>query len=261
MTGALAGRHIVNTRPLARAATLDRLLIEQGAVPVSYPCIANAPPFETRPLEEALRDLSMGAFDWIVFTSANAVEALREAGLTGMLDEVSIAAIGPSTGQAVQELLGRDPDFIPERHDSATLASTLPAGPQNRVLAPSSAIARPDLRLGLEARGIDVHVVDAYRTVTGSGGDDLPLLLQHGTIDAFTFSSPSAVDGLLQRLGQAGIAAGGISNIPAACLGDTTARAADDLGMLTIRSETQEMSGLVATLIEHFSPIAVGGRT
>jgi len=57
----LAGKRVVNTRAAHQAAELDDLLRGRGAVPVSYPCIAIAPPADPAPLDAALRDAAAGA--------------------------------------------------------------------------------------------------------------------------------------------------------------------------------------------------------
>jgi uroporphyrinogen III methyltransferase/synthase len=68
---------VVNTRSPRQAPELDVLLEERRARPLSYPCIDIAPALDPAPIDVALRRASGGAFDWLVFTSANAVEAVE----------------------------------------------------------------------------------------------------------------------------------------------------------------------------------------
>ena len=71
----LTGARIVNTRALHQAGALDDLLTARGALPISFPCIEIAPPDDPQPLAAALAALARGTFKWVVFTSANGVDA------------------------------------------------------------------------------------------------------------------------------------------------------------------------------------------
>jgi len=73
----LEGAWVVNTRSPKQARELDVLLEERLAHPLPYPCIDIAPALDTAPLDTALRQAAAAAFDWLVFTSANAVEAVE----------------------------------------------------------------------------------------------------------------------------------------------------------------------------------------
>src|SRR5512135_1053808 len=96
--GALQGRRIVITRPAQKARRLAERLRSLGAVPIEFPTV-RIEPAETGPLDDALRGLD--AFDWVVFTSANGVEAvfarLVAAGKDARdLGRRKVAAIGPA---------------------------------------------------------------------------------------------------------------------------------------------------------------------
>lgn len=118
----LAGKRVVNTRAPHQAAELDRLLTEHGAIPLSFPCIAIRPPSDVGPLDAALSRLVKGTFDWVVFTSANTVEAVA-----GRLDDVLFvdqsdsrirepARGSPATVSRPGQSSGvQDPDLVP-RH-------------------------------------------------------------------------------------------------------------------------------------------------
>src|SRR5439155_1339778 len=69
----LFGRRIVVTRPRAQAGALADQLEAKGAEVIPFPTIAIAPPSDPVPLERAVA--AAGGYDWIVFTSANGVEA------------------------------------------------------------------------------------------------------------------------------------------------------------------------------------------
>jgi uroporphyrinogen-III synthase len=228
MNDGLAGKRVVNTRGVHQAPDLDRLLTERGAIPVAFPCVAIAPPDDTSALESEVRQLVGGAYDWLALTSVNAVEAislhLAALGLTPLSRlPCRIAAVGPATAAAVQRHLGWTVDLVPEEHSAASLAAAIPAKPGERVLLPASAIARRDLKEGLERLGAHVTVVTAYRTVRGSGGADVPRLLADREIDAITFASSSAVEGFFERLQQAGGSERHLDGVVLACIGAGTA--------------------------------------
>src|SRR5574340_802610 len=99
---ALAGSVVIVTRAEHQAAALEALLQAEGATVYRYPCLAIAPPDNTAPLDDALHAAASGQFDWLAFTSANAVDAVAQRlAAIGMnpsaLAAVRVAAVGPST--------------------------------------------------------------------------------------------------------------------------------------------------------------------
>src|SRR5207302_5338792 len=110
------GKRVLVTRAREQASALSDLLIARGAEPVEFPLIKIAPLPDTSGLDRALTDL--GDYDWIVFTSANAVPIV--AGRLEALGAdsrrfggVRIAAIGPATAEALRRHLALRPDFVP----------------------------------------------------------------------------------------------------------------------------------------------------
>ena len=102
--GALQGRRIVITRPAEKARRLADRLRSLGAVPIEFPTV-KIEPAESGPLDAALRALD--TFDWIVFTSANGVEAVFARFAAAGKDARAVAArkvaaIGPVTAQALR---------------------------------------------------------------------------------------------------------------------------------------------------------------
>jgi len=192
----LTGKRIVVTRAADSAGDLEELLRSRGAEPLPYPCIAIAAPEERGPLDAALRSLYAGDFDWLVITSRNAVTALVEClqalGLERRsLSRFAVAAVGSATARAAERELGVHADLIPCEFVAEALAAALVERirPNDRVLVCQADIARPVLAEALQAAGVAVTSVVAYRTVIGSGGVDLRSLLAAGRVDAITFTS------------------------------------------------------------------------
>ncbi len=258
MTGPLHGKRVVNTRAPHQAAELDRLLQAQEAIPISYPCIDIAPPEDTAPLDEALRAAANGAFDWLVLTSANTVlslsRRLESQGLpVSMLDRMRIAAVGPATAEAAQSLLGLEATILPDEAVAEALVEALAGRRGARVLLPQSDIARPVLAEGLTDAGLSVTAVVAYRTVVGSGGANLPALLNAGQIDAVTFTSSSTVENFIRRVTQESRAAPALGEICIACIGPIAAKTARTHGLaVAVIPEAHTLEGLVTSLETYF---------
>lgn len=264
----MRGTRVVNTRSPDQAAELDALLIERGAVPLSYPCIDMAPPLDSAPLARALDELSRGWFDWLVLTSANAVRAVglaaREAGLAPprggaapwALDTggALVAAVGPGTARAVRDLLGVAVALQPETYTAADLAKELVARKPGAVLLPLADRARDILPQALRAAGAAVRAVTAYRTVVGQGGVDLAELLRRGEVDAVLFTSPSTVDNLAVRLQQDGGEWSLLQGVCVGCIGPVTAQAAAGKGLqVRVQPEQHTLTALVDALDAYFA--------
>jgi uroporphyrinogen-III synthase len=249
----------VNTRALHQAAELDALLRARGAQPLSYPCIAIAPPEDAAPLGAGLRGLAAGEFDWLVLTSTNTVLAL-----TGYLKSLELslrnrpfrtAAVGPATAQAAQEQLGLPVSVLPETYTAAALAEALELQPRARVFLPESAIARPELAEALGVAGALVTVAEAYRTVIGSGGADVPALLRRREVDAVLFTSSSTAQHFLRRLEMESGTPTVLADVCIACIGPQTAQTARDCGLsVAVMPPTHTLEGLVDALERYLNP-------
>ena len=202
----LAGKRVVVTRALEQSQSLVDALRDAGAEPVLLPLVAFAPADNLAELDACLRNSSR--FDWVFFTSQNALRAVQQrcAALELPLDKVfadmKIAAVGPATAEAVTAA-GLTVNFISRMHTGVALAEELSAETQNkRVLVPRSDRANPDLIEVLNLHGWQVTPVVAYKTVSpNSDSADLQESLLHGDADAILFFSPSAVHHFRDLLG------------------------------------------------------------
>ena len=124
----LRGRRILITRTRSQASSLAAGLEEFGAIPIIIPTIEIVPPSSFRELDAVVSSLE--AFDWLLFTSANAVQAfLQRAQVYGRpLRPPHIAAIGPATERALRAtgaLPSDHPILVPPRAVAESLAETL----------------------------------------------------------------------------------------------------------------------------------------
>ena len=136
-------------------------------------------------------------------------------------------------------------DLVSERFVAESLVEAFPGGP-GRVLLPQAADARPVLAEGLRAKGWQVDVVEAYRTVTGRPSESA--LQAAATAHAITFTSSSTVTGYLE--------VAGLDAVPpvVASIGPITSRTAKELGVeVTIEADPSTVDGLVEALLRAFA--------
>jgi uroporphyrinogen III methyltransferase/synthase len=115
----LYGWKVLVPRTKEQAGAMSERLNSYGAVPVEVPTIAVEPPRTPTQMERAIKGLVTGRYEWIVFTSINAVRAVREKFEDFGLDArafagVKIACVGEATADAVRAF-GIKPDLLPWR--------------------------------------------------------------------------------------------------------------------------------------------------
>jgi uroporphyrinogen-III synthase len=209
-------RILVTRSPHQASALADHLRV-LGAEPILIPTIELADPTSFAPLDAALTHLDR--FHWLLFTSANAVEAFhRRLGALPILYPLSsipclTAAIGPASAAAL-EALGLTPALIPPQAVAESLAHALlphalqPDGQPTRFLLIRAEEAREHLPETLRAAGAEVTIAPAYRTVVPAGSIDAirELFSRPETYpDAISFTSASTARNLFALLEAAGI--------------------------------------------------------
>lgn len=250
----LAGLKILVTRARDHADDLMDALRRAGAEPVLAPTIRIAPASDPAALDEAVRRLIGGAFEWVVFTSANAVDAVSdridEAGAgSGIAEPCKVAAIGAATAARLTAR-GMRVDVVPKRFDGAAVLATLRAVGVDgaRVLLPLGNLAGTELEDGLRTAGADVERVEAYRTVPETElNPEVREQIAAGAIDVALFASPSSVRNLAAMLGGDSVVLLGSA---VACVGPVTAAAAREHGLrVDVVADIATSAGLVAALI------------
>ncbi|HXH66449.1 MAG TPA: uroporphyrinogen-III synthase [Candidatus Limnocylindrales bacterium] len=202
----LARKRVVITRALEQSQSLVDALREAGAEPVLFPLVAFAPTDNLVELDACLKNSAR--FDWVFFTSQNALRAVQQRcaamdlPVAKVFSGVKIAAVGPATAEAVAAA-GLAVDFISRIHTGVALAEELSAEEKRkRVLLPRSDRANPDLIEVLNLHGWQVTPVVAYKTVSPDADSSVVQeSLLRGDADAILFFSPSAVHHLHDLLG------------------------------------------------------------
>ena len=237
----LEGLRIVVTRAAHQAESLAAPLRKLGAEVIFLPVIAIGPPADPLPLREAARRI--GEYDWIIFTSVNAVEAFPPVahGLP------RIATIGPATRRAAEQH-GFSVSLMPDKYSAESLTEAFGSHQLEgrRILIPSSAIARDTVPSTLTARGAHVDIVEAYRNVIAPDamdraaeifGDPLPHWV--------TFASLSAVDNLIELTGP-----GPLHRVKIATIGPTTSECVRKHGLtVTAEASPSTVDGLVEAIL------------
>jgi len=244
---------ILITRPRGQTSTLAQLIEAEGAIPILIPTIELVPPASWCGLDAALTALH--SFDWLLFTSANAVYAFahRARTLSLPVHPKRIAAIGPATAKAVQEALDRPVDLIPPKYVAESFADAmLPHAPGASMLLVRAAVARDLLPEALTAAGATVTIAEAYRNVIPTDSiAELQQLFSTNPPDVITFTSASTAQNLSALLEASSL------TIPAkivlASIGPITSGAMRELGMVpTIEATESTIPSLVAALTTHF---------
>ena len=259
----LAGVRIVVTRAKAQAAEMVARLESLGAEAVEVPTIAIAPPEDPGPLDAACDRI--GTFDWVVFTSVNAVARVvqhlrdRAGGVHG-LRHVRLCAVGAATADALAGH-GLRVDLVPDEYRAEGVIRTLRGQGDLtgvRVLLPRGDLARDLLPIELRRAGAEVTAVTAYRTVPAEldrEGPDIRGMLRGRRVDVVTFTSGSSVRNFARALGERQ-AAELLRRVEVACIGPVTAEAAARLDVAaTIMPAESTVPALIEAIVER-----LGGR-
>lgn len=216
----LAGLRILNTRTADQAAPLSQKLRTLGAEVVELPAI------ELEPLD--FEPAAADAFDWIVFTSANAVRYYWRAAPVRPA-AAKICAIGPATAAAL-DALGHKADLVAEQHRAEGVAAALAAAgiEGKRVLLPAALATRDVLPRELGAMGARVTTLPVYRNIVPAGLEAAAqaLFAKGARPHWVVFASPSAVKNLLAAVGR-----DAFEGVRIAVIGPVTAEAARKHGI------------------------------
>jgi uroporphyrinogen-III synthase len=242
----LHGIRVALTRAVHQSEDLARPLRALGADVILIPVIA----IESVPHPEALRRAvaQCDEYDWIIFSSANAVSAFVAELLprTPHDCKARVATIGPATRKAA-EARGFRVSLMPDRYVAESLVQSFGEDLQGqRILIPSAAVTRDAVAPGLRKRGAQVDVIEAYRNV-------IPPDAESRARDAFrepypdwvTFSSSSAVDNLINLIGP-----DPVSRVKIASIGPITTETVRKHGLdVATEARVHTVQGLVEAIV------------
>ena len=262
-TKPLFGWNVLVPRTRDQAGTMTDRLASHGATSQVVPTISVEPPRTPQQMDRAIKGLVTGRYEWVGFTSVNAVRAVREKFVEIGLDArafagLKVAAVGGVTADALRQW-GIEPDLVPEEDQSALgLLAAWPEyddvlDPINRVFLPRADIATETLVAGLLEMGWEVDDVTAYRTVRAAP-PPAPVrdAIKGGAFDAVCFTSSSTVRNLV------GIAGKPHPGTVVACIGPATAKTAEELGLrVDVIAPRPDSRELVDALAQHAAGMAM----
>jgi uroporphyrinogen-III synthase len=252
----LHGKRIIVSRAKEQASTLSHLLREQGAEVLEIPFIEIHPPQSFDALDKIIANLL--AYDWLILTSVNGVNALfarletlgkSEADLL----HLKIAAIGPATRKAIEKH-GLPVDIMPKEYVAEAVVAALRnqvAG--DRVLLVRAKVARDVIPNSLRDLGAKVHVVEAYETVVPESSRTaiLEALNSSPKPYAITFTSSSTVKNFVQLVGEEGAHSPLLEGVKLCSIGPvTTATLKDHKLRVDIEAKEYTIPGLVEAIVK-----------
>jgi uroporphyrinogen-III synthase len=252
----LAGKRVLVTRAREQASQLAAALRAAGAEPIEVPAISIVPPHSYAHIDGAIASLQ--TFDWVVFTSANAVRVFCEralyAGVHPATYPLQIAVVGPATAEAVKDF-GMKVALVPPKFVAESLLEELRhlvAGEE--VLLVRAEVARDVLPVGLRAAGATVTIADAYRNEVPAGSvGKLKELFSAESLypEVITFTSSSTARNAHGLLLAAGVIVP--PQIVLASIGPVTSMTMRELGWEpTVEALESTISGLVRALEEYY---------
>ncbi|MGV0372661.1 uroporphyrinogen-III synthase [Corynebacterium pilbarense] len=263
----LYGWRVLVPRAKSQAGPMNARLSQHGAIPQSVPTISLEPPRNPAQMDRAIKGIVEGRYQWILFTSVNAVDAVwskfEELGLDARsFAGVHLGAVGQKTADALIAR-GMQPELLPHRtkQNAAGLAEAFPEyvediDPVSRVLLPRADLGSDVLVDGLREKGWEVDDVVAYRTVRAAPPPpETRDMIKTGGFDAVCFTSPSTVKNLV------GIAGKPHSRTVIACIGPVTEAEAREQGLrVDVVPEVADIPNLVDALAEHVAGLRASGQ-
>lgn len=252
-TPAINHKRILVTRAAHQAGKLSEGLRAAGAEPVEVPILEIRPPASHAPIDSALRNID--SYDWLIFTSANAVQAVVEraalGGITLIRPRPQVAAVGKATAEAARNA-GFTVDLTPREYVAESLLESLANTEGQRILLARAAIARDLIPDTLRAAGAIVDVVDAYQNAIPHDAPEKLRAALASRIDAATFTSSSSVTHLAE-VARAACIAFPFTGVKAISIGPITSGTLREHGWPpAAEARPHDIPGLIAAVISQF---------
>lgn len=252
----LFGKTILVTRARSQASELLQKLRDLGAHAIEVPTIEIRPPTSWKALDRALQNLKN--YDWIIFTSVNAVKYFFDRFKFYELDirtlhHCKIAAVGSATAEAL-ESLNLWVEKLPSEFNAQKLAAEFKISEikGQKILFPRAEQGRKDLIHLLEKKGAKVDCVSAYKTIPPPHKKEiLETISKLPRIDCLTFASSSSVENFFKiiprnlRLK--------IIKTPCVCMGPITQKSAQKQGFKKLFTASESrMDSLLEKILSIF---------
>lgn len=257
----LWGKTIVVTRARTQASGLLKKIRDLGGEAIEFPAITIQKENDLSSLYDAFTNLA--SYNWLIFTSVNAVEIFFEEMKLQQLDirklsGIKIAAIGPATRERLEKL-GLMVDLVPDEYRvEAIVAAIRPnLATGDKVLLPRARNAREILPDEIRKMGVSVDEILLYEAVpTTDISATVIEQIRQGKVDYICFTSSSTVHNFVQILGAEWIT-GFNQSVKVACIGPVTAESAREKGFsVDLIAGEYTIQGLLNVIIED---VASGG--
>lgn len=254
----LFGRRILVTRAAEQAGEFSAMLASLGAEVLECPTIRLVPPGSWSALDDAIGRLP--GFDWLIFTSVNAVrfffERLHALGLdTRALGRCRVCAVGPKTAAALAPF-GLRADLVPADYKAEGVVEAFRAMEMGgrAVLFPRADKAREVIPPELARMGAEVVAPVAYRNVVPEA---LPAgvleELEGRRIDCVTFTSSSTVANLAAMVGKERLRSL-LEGVAIASIGPITSATCRELGLdVAVEPKEYTLAALAEEMVRFFT--------
>ena len=225
----LSGKTIVITRDTNQAKPFAQMLENLGAKIIMFPTIKISRPDKPDQIRKKLKNLN--DFEWIIFTSSNAVRYFFKYihANKSAVQKIKIASVGKKTTEVLEEF-HLTPAILPKIYTSHALLHAIIKHDivGKRILLPVSNLAGNELQEGLLTHGALVERLEIYKNIpnTYSKKELLIEKIDKRRIDCITFFSPSAIYRFADLMGDKGIALINTNKISIAVIGSSTLLAA-----------------------------------
>jgi len=195
----LEGKKIVITRPAERAQDSVKMVKSYGAIPIVTPTIELK---DSKP-EEMIKFCNMiNKLDWLIFTSPRAIKSLFKYCNLENASNLKVASIGPKTSEVLDKY-GVKADLIPEVYTAEGLLEAFEKieVKGKKIGLPRTMVARYTLPHGLQRRGAEVILADAYKSEMPDDKSGIYELIEdilNREIDIIMFTSPLTVKNLIK---------------------------------------------------------------
>jgi uroporphyrinogen III methyltransferase/synthase len=254
----LSGRGILITRSAEQAGEFSGMLAGLGARVYECPTISIVPPEDCTELDQAIA--SLYTFDWVIFTSVNAVkyffDRLDALGLdTRAIGACRVCAVGPKSAAALLPF-GVRADLVPDDYKAEGVIAAFRAMDVKgmRFLFPKGDRARDVIPAGLVALGGEVVAPVAYCNVIPKYlPDPVMQALEERKIDCVTFTSSSTAENLSAMLGENRFLHL-LNGIAVAAIGPVTAKSCRELELeVHIEPKEYTLVAMTEAIVQYFA--------
>ncbi|MDJ0707553.1 MAG: uroporphyrinogen-III C-methyltransferase [Leptolyngbyaceae cyanobacterium MO_188.B28] len=256
----LSGKTVLITRAAGQSSKFTQLLQAEGAEVVETPALEITPPSSWELMDGAIAKLP--TFDWLILTSANAVNFFLDRLLSQGKDiralaDVQIAVVGKKTAQVLKQR-GLIPDFIPPNFIADSLVEHFPQSDRlagSQILFPRvESGGREVLVKELMAKGAELTETPAYQSACPKAIEPAALAaLQQRRVDVVIFASSKTVRHFCHLLE---LAAGTdwrtlLEKVCVASIGPQTSQTCEELlGRVDLEAAEFTLEGLTQAIVQ-----------